>query len=88
LLEVLDEEFVGNGTRCILTDLHLDSDERKNWKLMLPILGWLDDIQRTSHAWPSHLSLLVRSLYYSSTTYGFGGEIIEGILQRKESQSV
>ena len=50
LLEVLDEEFVGNGIRCILTDQNLDSDDKQKWNLLLPLLGWLDDIQRTSHA--------------------------------------
>jgi len=29
LLQVLDEEFVGNGIRCILTDQNLDSDDRE-----------------------------------------------------------
>ena len=39
LLEILKEDFVGNGIRCILTDQQLDSDDRKNWDLLLPVLG-------------------------------------------------
>ena len=86
LLEVLDEEFVGNGIRCILTDQHLDSDDRKNWKMMLPILGWLDELQRTNnvgHIVASHKMLLSRCLRYSSDTYGFGGQPIEGYFTKR-----
>jgi len=86
LLEVLDEEFVGNGTRCILTDQKLDSDDRQNWKLLLPILGWLDELQRTSHAGhitASHKMLMARGLKYSTNAYGHGGQPIEGYFTKR-----
>lgn len=79
LLEVLDEEFVGNGTRCILVDQRLDSKDLKNWKMLLPILGWIDELQRTNQSGfvrASHRTLLAKRLYYSSRTYGFGDQIV------------
>ena len=86
LLEVLDDEFVGNGIRCILTDQNLDSDDREKWKLMLPLMGWLDEVQRTSnvgHIVASHKMLAARGLKYSSETYGFGGQPIDGFLTKR-----
>ena len=86
LLEVLDEEFVGNGIRCILTDQNLDSDDKEKWKLLMPLLGWLDEIHRTSHAGhiiASHKMLLARRLNYSTRTYGFGGQIIPGYFTKR-----
>ena len=86
LLEVLDEEFVGNGIRCILTDQQLDSDDRKNWDLLLPVLGWFDEIQRTNnvgHIVASHKMLMSRRLKYSSNTYGHGGQPIEGYFTKR-----
>lgn len=81
LLEVLDEEFVGNGTRSVLVDQNLDSKDVERWKLLLPLMGWLDEIQRNNNAGyirAAHRALLARRLYYSSATYGFGGEAIHG----------
>ena len=86
LLEVLDEEFVGNGIRCILTDQRLDSDERQNWDMLLPVMGWLDQLQRTNnvgHIIASHKMLLSRRLRYSSDTYGFKGQPIEGYFTKR-----
>ena len=86
LLEVLDEEFVGSGIRCILTDQRLDSDERQNWDMLLPVMGWLDQLQRTNnvgHIMASHKMLLSRRLRYSSDTYGFKGQPIEGYFTKR-----
>ncbi len=86
LLEVLDEEFVGNGTRCILVDQRLDSNDNERWKLLLPLLGWLDDIQRTNQAGyvrAAHRMLLARRIVYSTITYGYGGEVIPGFFTKR-----
>ena len=86
LLEVLDEEFVGNGTRCILVDQRLDSEDSQSWKLQLPILGWLDEIQRTNQAGyvkAAHRMLLARRIYYSTATYGFGGQAIPNFFTKR-----
>jgi len=86
LLEVLDEELVGNGIRCILTDQNLDSDDKQKWNLLMPLLGWLDDIHRTSHAGhivASHKMLLSRGLRYSTDTYGYCGQPIAGYFTKR-----
>ena len=86
LLEVLDEEFVGNGTRCILVDQRLDSEDQGRWKLLLPLLGWLDEIQRTNQAGyvrAAHRMLLARRLFYSTSTYGYGGEVIPDFFTKR-----
>ena len=86
LLEVLDEEFVGNGTRCILVDQRLDSKDIERWRLLLPLLGWLDEIQRTNQAGyvrAAHRMLLARRIAYSTTTYGYGGEVIAGFFTKR-----
>ena len=86
LLEVLDEEFVGNGIRCILVDQRLDSEDQERWKLLLPLLGWLDEIQRTNQAGyvrAAHRMLLARRIFYSSSTYGYGGEVIPNFFTKR-----
>ncbi len=86
LLDVLDEEFVGGGIRCVLVDQTLDSKDRERWKLMLPLLGWLDDIQRTNQAGyvrSAHRNLLARRIHYSTSAYGIGGEVIPGFFTKR-----
>ena len=86
LLEVLDEEFVGKGTRCILVDQRLDSEDLERWKLLLPLLGWLDEIQRTNQAGyvrAAHRMLLARRIFYSTSTYGYGGEVIPNFFTKR-----
>ena len=87
LLEVLDEVFVGNGIRCILIDQNLDSDDHKNWGLLMPLLGWLDQVQRTSnagHIVAAHKSIMARGLKYSTVTYGYRGRPVEGFLTKQK----
>ena len=86
LLEVLNEEFVGNGTRSVLVDQNLDSKDLERWKLLLPLMGWLDEVQRNNNAGyirAAHRNLLARRMYYSSETYGYGGEVIEGFFTKR-----
>jgi DNA invertase Pin-like site-specific DNA recombinase len=86
LLEVLDEEFVGNSTRCVLVDQRLDSKDIEKWKMLLPLLGWFDEVQRTNQAGfvrSAHRNLLARRLCYSTTTYGFGGQDIPGFFTKR-----
>ena len=86
LLEVLDEEFVGNGTRCILVDQRLDSKDSERWRLLLPLLGWLDEITRTNQAGfvtAAHRMLLARGIFYSTTTYGYGGDGIPNFFTKR-----
>lgn len=86
LLQVLDEEFVANGIRCVLIDQRLDSNERDRWATLLPILGWLDQMQRTAQSGnirAEHLTLLSRRLHYTTARYGIGGETIPGFFTKR-----
>lgn len=86
LFEVLDEEFVGNGIRCVLVDQTLDSKDRERWTLLLPLLGWLDDIQRTNQAGyvrSAHRNLLARRIHYSTSPFGIGGQVIPGCFTKR-----
>jgi len=87
LIGVLHEEFVGNGIRCILCDQDLDSNDRQKWDLLLPLLGCLDQFQRTSnsgHIVAAHKSIMARGLKYSSVTYGYRGQPVEGSLTKQQ----
>lgn len=84
-LAFVEEEIVDRGLRCVFIRSGVDTADEGRWRQLLQLHGMIDEfiIEMTAHhVRAAHEGLLLQMRVFGTVTFGYGGEVIEGILTR------
>ncbi|MFT3880786.1 MAG: recombinase family protein [Gemmatales bacterium] len=81
------EDIVGEGKRCICVKNGIDTATSDSWHALLAIMSFVDEViskLTTPNILAAHLGLFANGVIHGCVTYGYCGEPIPGVFNKKE----
>lgn len=84
-LAFVEEEIVDRGIRCVFVCSGIDTSREDHWRQMLHVQGLIDEFileMTAQHVRAAHEGLLIQMRVFGTVTFGYLGEVIEGVVTR------